>query len=168
MEWTDTLMLDAASPCKSSEAGPVMDYTRVVALHGITLLCTNATSRPEIAATLELLRGFRATDRRVVLCDTSRLVVGRQFGHEVVESGAAQMLISCGISGREVGTGARDAGLTLANVVVCSKPLAGGQVLASRLSKGDRVLLLGIDSETCGELVAMLTQRLSGRTVVAA
>jgi len=145
-----------------------MDNTRVVALEGITLLCANATSRQETAAALELLRGFRATGRRVVLCDTSRLVVGKQFGHEVVESGAAQILVSCGISGREVGIGARDAGLDLASVVVCSKPLACGQVLANLLTPGDTVLLLGIDSTAYDEVCMLLTQRFSMQSAVAA
>ena len=160
MEWTDTLMLETAPLGKLSEPEPLADYTRVVTLQGITLLCTNATSRQDTAAALELLRGFRVTGRRVVLCDTSRLVVGKQFGREVVEGGAAQMLVSCGISGREVGIGARDAGLNLASVVVCSKPLAGGQVLASQLATGDTVLLLGVDRETCDKLATLLSQRL--------
>lgn len=168
MEWTDTLMLDAAAASSMGRPESALDYTRVVALQGVTLLCAEATSRQETAAALELLRGFRATGRRVVLCDTSRLVVGKQFGSEVVDSAAAQMLISCGISGREVGIGARDAGLDLSSVIVCNKPLAGGQVLANQLVPGDTVLLLGIDKETCDEVAALITQSLSQRMQIAA
>ena len=145
-----------------------MDYTRVTALHGITLLTADASSRQEIAAALNLLREFRAAGRRVVLCDTSRLVVGKQFGHELVQSGAAELLISCGLGGREVGIGARDAGLNLASVVVCSQTLAGGHVLANQLAPGDTVLLLGMDSFSCENIVAQLTQRFSRRAKIAA
>ncbi len=168
MEWTDTLMLETESADLSSEPESVMDFTRVVALPGITLLCANATSRAETSAALELLRGFRATGRRVVLCDTAQLIVGKQFGCEVVESGAANLLVSCGISGREVGIGARDAGLDLASVVVCSNPLAGGQVLANQLTPGDTVLLLGIDEEVSAEVATLLDRRFSLRSAVAA
>lgn len=168
MEWTDTLMLEAAPSALTRELDTAMESTRVIALEGITLLCANATSRDETTTALELLRGFRATGRRVVLCDTSRLVVGKQFGCEVVERGGANMLVSCGISGREVGIGARDAGLDLASVVVCSKPQAGGQVVASRLAPGDTVLLLGIDDRTCDEVVQLIDSQWSLRTAVAA
>ncbi len=168
MEWTDTLMLEATSSATLREANSAIDDTRVVALQGVTLLCANTTSRDETAAVLELLRGFRATGRRVVLCDTSRLVVGKQFGCEVVERGGANMLVSCGLSGREVGIGARDAGLDLSSVLVCSKPLAGGQVLATQLVPGDTVLLLGIDDATCDEVAELVDHHLSLRSAVAA
>jgi len=168
MEWTDTLMLETTPDATTCGADLALDFTRVVALQGITLLCANTTSRDQTASALELLRGFRAIGRRVVLCDTSRLVVGKQFGCEVVERGAANMLVSCGISGREVGIGARDAGLDLASVVVCSKPLAGGQVVASRLTPGDTVLLLGIDQATCDKVAKLMDHQLSMRSAVAA
>ena len=162
MEWTDTLMLDTAPTAKLSKPEPEIDFTRVVTLQGITLLCTNATSRHDIAAALELLRGSRVTGRRVVLCDTSRLVVGKQFGREMVEGGDVQIVVSCGISGREVGIGARDAGLNLASVVVCGNALAGGQVLANQLAPGDTVLLLGIDKATCESVATLLSERAGG------
>jgi len=119
MDWTDTLMLeDAPSSAVSKRPGSAMDFTRVDALQGVTLLRVDTTSRHETASALKLLREFRATSRRVVLCDTTQLMVGKQFGHEVVESGAANLLVSCGIGGREVGIGARDAGLDLASVAL--------------------------------------------------
>lgn len=168
MEWTDTLMLEPAPTGIPSERDSTLDFTRVVALQGVTLLYTDATSRDRTASALELLRGFRATGRRVVLCDTSRLVVGKQFGCEVVERGAANMLISCGMSGREVGIGARDAGLDLSSVVVCGNSLAGGQVLASQLVPGDTVLLLGVDQATSDEVAKLLDKKMSQKLAVAA
>jgi len=168
MEWTDTLMLETATTTMSQQPESALDYTRVFAVEGVTLLYANVTSRPEISAALKLLQSFRATGRRVVLCDTTELVVGKQFGCEVVEDGSAELLISCGISGREVGIGARDAGLDLSSVVICAKPLAGGQVLASQLAPGDTVLLLGIDNETCDEVAGILANRFSRRAALAA
>ncbi len=168
MEWIDTLMFEPAPSGLSDGAGTATEFTRIVPLQGITLLCANTTSRSETASALELLRGFRATGRRVVLCDTSHLVVGKQFGCEVVERGGANLLVSCGISGREVGIGARDAGLDLASVLVCGKPLAGGQALACQLVPGDTVLLLGIDDATCDEVAKLIDTQLCMKTAVAA
>ncbi len=168
MEWTDTLMLERFSAAASNKSSEVQESTRVIPLPGITLLCATTSSRDEMSAALELLRGFRATGRRVVLCDTSELVVGKQFGSEVVETGGVSLLVSCGISGREVGIGARDAGLDLASVVVCSQPLAAGQVLRKQLIAGDTVLMLGIDHSTCMRLAGMLEEHLVPQTVIAA
>lgn len=168
MEWTDTLMLDTPTATAVEEPCTALDFTRVIPLPGMTLLCSTTTSRSEISSALELLRGFRATGRRIVLCDTTQLVAGKQLGREVVESGGANLLVSCGISGREVGIGARDAGLKLANVVVCSKATAAGQVLRKQLVPGDTLLLLGIDNKTCDKLASMLEDYLTPRTAVAA
>ncbi len=168
MEWTDTLMLDRISATTRGKSSGVQESTRVIPLPGITLLCATTSSREEISAALELLRGFRATGRRVVLCDTNELVVGKQFGSEVVETGGVSLLVSCGISGREVGIGARDAGLDLASVIVCNQPLAAGQVLRKQLTPGDTVLMLGIDNSTCMRLAATLEEHLVPRTVIAA
>ena len=51
-----------------------------------------------------------------MLCDTSYLAddyrtVQRQLGHALVELGNAEVLVSCGLGGREVAIGARDEGL---------------------------------------------------------
>ena len=86
----------------------------------------------------------------------------------MVRRGAAELLVSCGISGREVGIGARDAGLALSSVVVCHKPQAGGQVVASRLAPGDTVLLLGFDEPSCDEVVGMIESQLTARLSAAA
>ena len=166
MEWTDVLMLDSLVSTPEGASGAAMDFTRVLPLPGITLLCANATSHHETTAALELLRGFRTSGRRVVLCDTYPLVVGKQFGREVVDQGGAELLISCGISGREVGIGARDAGLNLASVVVCSKPLSGGQVLAHHMVHGDVVLMLGFDTRSSNQVAQLLSERCSTNSAV--
>lgn len=163
MEWTDTLMLEPKRTISIADAQRAVASARVVTVQGITLLQIDSMSREELDSSLEILRGFRATGRRIVLCDTSDLVVGRQFGAGIVEQGGAELLISCGISGRNVAIGARDSGLSLANVVVCNKAEAACDVLSCRLVPGDTVMLLGIDRKTCDELVATLEQRLSPR-----
>ena len=168
MEWSDTLMFDAVADCPVGASGSVEKQIRKIELPGVTLLCAKNMSRIESAGALKLLRGFRATGRRVVLCDTTHMAVGRQLGREAVESGAAQMLISCGISGREVGIGARDAGLDLSSVVVCSNPLSGGQVLVNQLRYDDTVLLLGVDDETCDEIALLLEHRFAQKPALAA
>lgn len=168
MEWTDTLMLDLGTTSSLGEPLTASEFTRVLHLPGVTLLSANATSRDETTSALELLRGFKASGRRVVLCDTTQFVVGKQFGREVVELGAVQLLVSCGISGREVGIGARDAGLNLASVVVCTKAQSGAQVLSHRLAPGDVVLLLGVDDETCDELAELLSNRFNLPEAIAA
>lgn len=168
MEWTDTLMLDSEVADSLGTVNTAMDFTRVLPLPGMTILCANTTSRDETAEALELLRGFRTSGRRIVLCDTRQLAVGKQFGREVVERGGAAMLISCGISGREVGIGARDAGLNLASVVVCNKLLSAGQVLAHRLSPGDVVLMVGLDDEASDQMAELLNERFSAKRTIAA
>ena len=168
MEWTDTLMLETTSAVSTAEPNSALDCTSIETFQGITLLRADATSHYQMASALELLRGSRTTGHRVVLCDTTRLVAGKQFGRKVVETGAANLLVSCGISGREVGIGARDVGLDLASVIVCSKPVAGGQVVASHVGRGDTVLLLGLDHETCDEVAELIRDRLSAKVAVAA
>lgn len=168
MEWTDTLMLDSSSIIKPVPEHLKQDFVQVVPLEGITLLTAEIRSREQATAALKLLRGFRATGRRVVLCDTSQMTVGKQLGHEIVEHGGADLLVSCGISGREVGIGARDAGLDLASVVVCGKPVAGSHVLLNQLSPGDTVLLLGLDEIANDEILKLLRSRLAQKSVLAA
>ncbi|MGI9427520.1 MAG: hypothetical protein ACR2NM_02600 [Bythopirellula sp.] len=168
MEWTDTLMLDSFAAVSAGDSGAALDFTRVLPLPGITLLCANVNSSDETSAALKLLRGFRTSGRRVVLCNTYPLVAGKQFGQEVVEQGGAELLVSCGISGREVGIGARDAGLNLASVVVCTKPLSGGQVLAHRLAAGDVVMMLGFDEQSSDQVAQLLIDRFSAARAVAA
>jgi len=167
MDWTETIMMDPTRRLSIANSQQLVSSARVLTAQGVTLLQMDAKSGNEIEAALEVLRGFRAVGRRVVLCDTSSLVVGRPFGSRVVQQGAAEMLVSCGLSGREIAIGARDAGLSLGNVVVCTQATAAIEVAASRLVPGDIVLLLGIEEKTCDRLVAALGQRLSVRLAAA-
>ncbi len=171
MEWTDTLMLEPRRPTPDNISRTVAYKVRVIPVEGVSLLHAEVRTHEETEATLELLRGFRAA-RRVVLCDTSFLVddthtVERQLGHTLVNSGDAEMLVSCGSCAREVAIGARDAGLDLASVVVCGDAKSACEVLTHRLIPGDTVLLLGLDRWTCDRLTASLAKRLFPSAVAA-
>jgi len=168
MEWSDILKFDPVADSPPSAADVAEKYTREIALPGLMLLHAETTSRAETAGALNLLREFSTAGRRVVLCDTTNMVVGRQLGREVVESGGATVLVSCGLSGREVGIGARDAGLELSNVVVCSSAASGTQVLLNQLRFDDTVLLLGIDEATCNVIASQLGTRFQYKPALAA
>ena len=178
MDWIDTLMLETNHSelsisgdrlAESATAKPAHAVSaRLVAVHGISLLQAEGRTHHEAAAALELLRGFRATGRRVVFCDTSCLIAGRQLGSEMVESGSANVLVSCGKHGRDLAIGARDAGLDLTSVIVCKDSHAASEVLACRLIPGDTVLLWGVASEVCDSLIAKIESRLSSSRKIAA
>jgi UDP-N-acetylmuramyl pentapeptide synthase len=159
MEWIDTLMLEPAPKRKVTHLRIYREPMQVRVAQGTTLLCANIVSYQETTEALELLRGFRATGRRLVLCDTSRISAGRQLGQAIVAGGHASVLVSCGMAGREVAIGARDSGLDLANVVVCRDSRAACELMAAQLMPGDTVLLLGVDSETSERLVELLDGR---------
>lgn len=159
MEWIDTLMLESTPQHKVTHLRIHREAMQVRVAQGTSLLCANIVTYQETTEALELLRGFRATGRRLVLCDTSRISAGRQLGQTIVTEGGASVLVSCGLSGREVAIGARDSGLDLANVVVCRDSRAACELLACRLLPGDTVLLLGVDQESCDRLVDLLDDR---------
>lgn len=131
---------------------------RVIAADGVSLMHVEAGRWQQIADALKLLRGFRATSRRVVLCDGSALEAdGREIsfadlGRAMVEAGNAELLICTGTGGRQVALAARDAGLPLSAVIVCSDTLSAGKVLLDRLLPGDMVLLVGADAALCRQL----------------
>lgn len=150
----------------------VVDGVNITPVQDVQLLHARVHTHEETETVLKLLRGFSTVGRRVVLCDTSCLsddyhTVERQLGHTLVEKGHAELLISCGLCGREVAIGARDEGLELANVVVCGDARSASEVLAYRVQPGDSVLLLGVGDETRARLVLSLNNRLS-RSAVAA
>jgi hypothetical protein len=170
MEWTDTLILEPRTAAEAKHS--VVDGVQITPVQDATLLHAKARTHKETETVLKLLRGFRTAGRRVVLCDTSCLsddyhTVERQLGHTLVETGHAELLVSCGLCGREVAIGARDEGLELANVVVCGDARSACEVLAYRVQPGDAVLLLGVGDDTRARLVMSLNNRLSRPAVAA-
>lgn len=178
MEWIDTLMLDpkrenTASEDRRFDGDFSVDSikavsARVLAVQGVSLLHAVGRSSEELTAALEILRAFRATGRRVVLCDTSALTPGRQIGRSLVEDSGVEAVVSCGTHGRDLAIGARDAGLDLASVIVCSDVKSACEALVHRLCPGDTVLLWGVDQVACNRLVMWLEKRFAERTRLAA
>jgi hypothetical protein len=178
MEWIDTLMLESnrqksffETPGRGDDAridSIKAVSARVLAVQGISLMHAAGRTTEELTVALEILRGFRATGSRVVLCDASTLSSGRQAGQLLVEQGDAKAVISCGTHGRDLAIGARDAGLDLSSVVVCRHVKAACVVLVHRLVPGDTVLLWGVDNEVCNRLVNWLDKYFSERTTAAA
>lgn len=168
MEWTDTLMLESARPSQVTHLRIPREAMEVRVAQGVSLICASTFTHLGMTEALELLRGFRATGRRVVMCDTSRLSAGRQLGQAIVAEGCGTIVISCGSAGREVAIGARDSGLDLANVVVCQDSRAACELLANRLLPGDTVLLLGAEQHACDQLVGLLDRRASSAQPIAA
>ena len=178
MEWTDTLMLE------SNRQKPFFDLSyneedarvdsikavsaRVLAVQGVSLMHTTGHTTEELAAALEILRGFRATGQRIVLCDASSLSSGRQAGQLMVEQGDARAVISCGSHGRDLAIGARDAGLDLSSVVVCQDVKAACEALVHRLVPGDTVLLWGVEQDACNRLVNWIGKYFSERPTAVA
>lgn len=163
MDWTDTLLFESHSP--GCDVAP-RECVQVFPAHGVTLLQAGAGSHELTETALNSLRGFRAVGRRIVLCDTSGMsedfrAVERQLGHALVETGGANVIVSCGHAGRELAIGARDEGLELASVVVCSDARSACEVLANRLVPGDTVLLMGVDDAVRARLALSLEKRLS-------
>ena len=162
MDWSDTILFEdykkANTPAKE-------DLVQVFPVQGVTLLQANVDSPEDAEYATDSLRGFRAT-RRVVLCNVTGLQnifesVERQLGHALAREGQADLLISCGSAGREVAIGARDEGLSLSSVVVCSDDRSACEVLANQIAPGDSVLLLGVDDSVRARLVLSLEKRLA-------
>lgn len=174
MDWMDTLFLEPNGPDGNYRVyQEVVKASQITPVHGVSLLHIPVSNHEEAHAALKTLERFRAVRRRVVLCDTSTLLsegcrfAERQLGHAVVETGHAELLVTSGPGGREVGIGARDRGMELANVVVCGEAQSACEVLSHRLSPGDTVLLLATDKETRARLVLSLEKRLSRPAIAA-
>lgn len=163
MDWSDTVLFE---PKLYVGENTSQDEVREFHVRGVTLLQGNLGTYDDTDFAINTLRGHHASGRRIVLCNTSGIVedyssVERQLGHALVQEGAAELLISCGKNGREVAIGARDQGLHLANVIVCSDMPSGCEVLTNQLQMGDTVLLLGVDDAVRARLVLSLEKRLA-------
>jgi len=122
-------------------------------------------STPLAAETaLKSLRGQRAARRRVVWCQAAELArtanqYAVEWGRKFVELGGAELVVVCGAGAREMAVAARDAGLSLGHVVVCSDDATARNVLGDSIEAGDAVLALGVSSESCQRLVERLESK---------
>jgi UDP-N-acetylmuramoyl-tripeptide--D-alanyl-D-alanine ligase len=130
---------------------------------GITIINDTCNASPmAMQAALELLRDFPARGRRVVICG-DLLDLGptaeqwhEQLGQNTVTTSAADLLIACGRHARQVVTGARDAGMPMANAVACRLAQDALPLVAQRLTPGDVVLVKGSCAEGMERIISAI------------
>ncbi len=113
---------------------------------------------------LKSLRGFRTAGRRVVWCNPTELCRApsadlRAWGRKFVEQGGAQLVVVHGCGARDAAIAARDAGVPLGRVVVCTDESTARNVLSDSIMNGDAILALGIAAESCYKLAERLESR---------
>ncbi len=153
--------------------GPLpADEPAMLKVPGATLLVAPAANPAAAESALKSLRGFRGAVRRAVWWNTSELsdVAGadlRAWGRRLVEDYGAALVVVCGVGGRDVALGARDAGLALGRVVVCRDEATARNVLGDSIGLGDAVLALGVAMDGCQCLADRLESRFAGTALAA-
>ena len=151
---------------------PAAEPVSLINVSGATLMhaanCTPATA--EMA--LKTLRDFRAVRRRVVWCNPTELTRTpnadlRAWGWKLVDLGHADMVIACGVGARDLAIAARDAGLSIGRVVVCTDDMTARNVLTDSIVAGDTILALGTTSESCYKLAERMETRFERELLVA-
>ena len=150
----------------ASEPGALLTVRGTTMLHAPS--CTPAVAD----AALKSLRGFRTAGRRIAWCNPSELaktpnVDLRAWGRKFVEQGGAQMLVVYGAGARDLALAARDAGLAIGRVIVCTDDVTARNVLGDSINPGDAVLALGITAESCYKLAERLESRYEREMLVA-
>jgi hypothetical protein len=139
---------------------------------GNTTFVHHSCSAPISAeAALKTLRGFRTNGRRVVWCHSTELsratgVDLRAWGRKFVDQGGAQMLVVYGAGSRELAIAARDAGLPIGRVIVCTDETTARNVLGDSIMDGDVLVALGTPLETCYKLAERLESRFERELLV--
>jgi hypothetical protein len=150
----------------ASEPGALLTVRGTTMLHAPS--CTPAVAE----AALKALRGFRTSGRRIAWCNSTELartanIDLRGWGRRFIEQGGAQMLVVCGAGAREIALAARDAGLPIGRVIVCTDDVTARNVLGDSINPGDAVLALGITAESCYKLAERLESRYERELLVA-
>ena len=145
----------------------------LISVRGTTLLHAPHATPNAVDAALKSLRGFRTTGRRIVWCNSTELARAPKvdlaaWGRKLVELGEAQMVIMQGVGGRDMAIAARDTGLPIGRVVVCSDDIAARNVLGDSIRRGDAVLALGITADSCYKLAERLESRFERELLVTA
>ncbi len=156
----------AVGPVAAAEAVSLINVSGATLMHAAS--CTPATAD----AALKSLRDFRAVRRRVVWCNPSDLTRTpnadlRVWGRKLVDLGHADMVIACGIGARELAIAARDAGLSIGRVVVCTDDATARNVLTDSIVAGDTILALGTTLESCYKLAERVETRFERELLVA-
>jgi hypothetical protein len=123
-------------------------------------VATSATAE----SALKTLRGFRTAGRRVIWCNSTDLSreAGadlRRWGRKFVEQGGGQLVVVHGAGGRDLAIAARDSGLAIGRVIVCTDENTARNVLGDSVMDGDALLALGIPAESCYKLAERLESR---------
>ena len=144
----------------------------VLRVPGATLLVAPQATLAATEAGMKALRGLRSSGRRVVWWNVSEMARTQgvdlcQWGRRIVEEAGAALVVVCGVGGREVAVGARDAGLALGRVVVCRDEATARNVLGDSIASGDTVLALGVGMEGCGRLCDRLESRFARQLAAA-
>lgn len=134
---------------------------RLLAAPGATILSSPRSTPAAAEAALDSLRKFRCAARRVIWCDATELANSphvdlHSWGARFVEDGGADAVIVSGHGAREIATAARDAGLPVGRVIVCSDDPTARNLLNDSLIAGDTVLALGISGASCEKLAERL------------
>ena len=152
--------------------GPTAPTPTVIRVPGATLLVAPQATLAATEAGLKSLRGLRSAGRRVVWWNVSEMsrTAGAdlpQWGRRLVEEAGASLVVVCGLGGRDVAVGARDAGLALGRVVVCRDEATARNVLGDSIASGDTVLALGVGMDGCQRLTDRLESRFARQLAAA-
>jgi hypothetical protein len=151
---------------------PAAEPVSLINVSGATLMhapnCTPATAE----SALKTLRDFRAVRRRVVWCNPTELTRTpnadlQSWGRRLVDVGHADMVIACGVGARDLAIAARDAGLSIGRVVVCTDDMTARNVLTDSIVAGDTILALGTTAESCYKLAERMETRFERELLVA-
>lgn len=80
-------------------------------------------------------------------------------GQRLAVQGQASLFIATGLNSRAAALGARDTGMFLGNVIVCTDEATACQVLAERIAPSDAVLLHGVKPIAAKALLRNCEQR---------
>ncbi|MEQ8210646.1 MAG: hypothetical protein RH917_12520 [Lacipirellulaceae bacterium] len=80
-------------------------------------------------------------------------------GQRLAAKGQASLFIATGLNAREAALAARDTGMFLGDVIVCTDEATACQVLADRISPSDAVLLHGVNPIAAKALLRNCEQR---------
>jgi hypothetical protein len=143
---------------------PIATRPQVLNANGYTMLLSEDSSPSAARTALKSLRGFRATGRRIVWCNSDQLQEApnsdmESWGRRFAESAAASVVVISGAGAREAAVGAREAGLPLGRVIVCPDAATARNVVCDLVGPGDTLLALGWEVEDCRRLIDRLDAR---------
>ncbi|QDS98617.1 hypothetical protein [Adhaeretor mobilis] len=163
----DLLEKPAQKIRKDANQGPAPyilndDLSQATASELTLLVETSGYAPAAIDRSLASLRSAGAQQRRLVWLHAEQTsdtnCDWKEIGHRFAAEASVDLFLTTGFNAREVALGARDAGLFLSNVVVCTDQATACQVLTERLAPGDAILLHEVSSVASQALQRWLKQ----------